>query len=227
MYVSFFKRFFDIVFSILLTTVLLPLFAVLALAVLIVQGRPIFFIQSRPGKNCKSFKLVKFRSMSMNTEKSDAERTNAFGRFLRSTHLDELPELYNIFVGEMSFVGPRPQLEEDMLFFSEEILKRQSVTPGLTGLAQSKGAAALIWEKKFEYDLEYIKKITFFGDMKIIAATAATVLLRRCDDNSPCGDYGQWLVKCGRLTANEYENILKNGRTARCENDNVSKRGEE
>lgn len=212
MYVRFFKRFFDILFSLLLAIILFPLFVVLAVVLLIAQGRPIFFKQSRPGKDGKSFKIVKLRTMSEDTEKSDEERTGAVGRFLRSTHLDEVPELYNIFVGEMSFVGPRPQLEEDMLFFSAEIAKRQSVAPGLTGLAQSMGREALVWEKKFEYDLEYIKKITFVGDLKIIARTAVTVLFHRYEDNSPCGNYGQWLVKCGKITESEYENILKRGK---------------
>lgn len=212
MYVRFFKRFFDVLFSLLFAVILFPLFAVLATVLLITQGRPIFFKQLRPGKGGKSFKIVKFRTMSEDVGKSDEERTGAVGRFLRSTHLDELPELYNILVGEMSFVGPRPQLEEDMLFFSAEIARRQSVAPGLTGLAQSMGSEALVWEKKFEYDLKYIKKITFVGDLKIIARTVVTVLFHRYEDNSPCGNYGQWLVKCGKITEDEYENILKRGK---------------
>ncbi len=209
MYKKYFKRMLDVIFSLLLLLLLIPALAVLSLTILFSMGRPVFFCQKRPGLNGVCFKLIKFRTMSEETELSDEERTGRVGRLLRRTHLDELPELYNILRGEMSFVGPRPQLRRDMLFYSKEIMRRQSVLPGLTGLAQSKGSSALVWDVKFKCDLEYVDDITFLGDVKIIAATVKTVLFHRFDDNSPCGDYGQWLLRLGKITQEEFDEIMR------------------
>ncbi len=131
------------------------------------------------------------------------------GAFFRKYHMDELPELVNILKGDMSFVGPRPQLMKDMAFFDSETAKRQNVRPGLTGLAQSYGAPALRWDIKFKYDLEYIEKITFPNDLKIIARTVKTVISGSGKAVDDSGDYGDWLLKNGMITREEYECKLK------------------
>src|SRR5690554_3764114 len=166
MYKYFLKRIFDFTLSLILIILFLPFFILFTPIVAIaMRGNP-FFIQERPGKNCKIFKMIKFRTMNNKKDEfgnllDDKSRLTKFGKFLRSTSIDELPELINILFGQMSFVGPRPQLIKDMIFFDDEIMKRQLVRPGLTGLAQIKGRNAISWEDKFKYDLEYINKITF------------------------------------------------------------------
>lgn len=185
MYSKFFKRFFDILFSILALIILFPLLLILTIVgAIAMKGNP-FFVQPRPGKKGKDgkekiFKLIKFRTMSNAKDEdgkllSDSVRLNKYGRFLRSTSLDELPELVNILKGEMSFVGPRPQLVRDLVFMTEEQRERHSVRQGLTGLAQCSGRNSISWEEKFEYDLLYIKNITFFSDVKILIKTVLKV----------------------------------------------------
>ena len=138
----------------------------------------------------------------------DDRRLNGYGRFLRSTSLDELPELLNILVGHMSIVGPRPQLVRDMVFMTAEQRRRHTVRPGLTGLAQVNGRNNIAWEKKFEYDLQYIERITFAGDVKILFQTIGKVLGR--EDTVREGtesdlDFGDWLMKEGRVSQEEYD----------------------
>lgn len=181
------------------------------------KGNP-FFVQPRPGKKGKEgkekiFNLIKFRSM---TEEKDDEgnylsddlRLTKYGRILRSTSLDELPELFNIIKGDMSIVGPRPQLVRDMVFMTAEQRKRHTVLPGLTGLAQISGRNAIKWEDKLNKDLEYIKHITFFGDLKIIFQTVLKVLKR--DGITELGestatDFGDYLLETGKITKNVLE----------------------
>ena len=177
------------------------------------KGNP-FFTQPRPGKDEKIFRLVKFRSMTNEKDANgkllpDDVRLTAYGKFLRSTSLDELPELFNILKGDMAVIGPRPQLVRDMVFMSPEQRKRHTVRQGLSGLAQINGRNAVTWETKIAYDLEYIKKITFLGDVKIILTTLNKAFIKRsditeenCDTATDLGDY---LLASGRITREEYD----------------------
>ena len=183
MYRKFFKRFFDFMLSLLAIVVLSPILLLLMIIVAIaMKGNP-FFVQLRPGKNNKIFKLIKFRTM---TNKKDAEgnllpddqRLTKFGKFLRKTSLDELPELFNILVGDMSIIGPRPLLVKYLVLYNEEQLHRHDVRPGLTGWAQVNGRNDTTWEKRFQYDLEYVEKLSFALDFKIFFMTIGKVFKR-------------------------------------------------
>ena len=177
------------------------------------KGNP-FFTQPRPGKDEKIFKLVKFRTMTNEKDANgkllpDDVRLTAYGKFLRSTSLDELPELFNILKGDMAVIGPRPQLVRDMVFMTPEQRKRHTVRQGLSGLAQINGRNAVTWETKIAYDLEYIKNITFLGDVKIILTTLNKAFIKRsditeenCDTATDLGDY---LLTNGRITREEYD----------------------
>ena len=213
MYRCFFKRFFDFLLSLIALVVLSPIMLILIiLGAVFMKGNP-FFTQLRPGKDEKIFRLIKFRTMSGAKDKNgnllpDDVRLNGYGKFLRSTSLDELPELINILTGTMSIVGPRPQLVRDMVFMTDEQRKRHAVTPGLTGLAQCNGRNNMSWEKKFEYDLEYIKNITFMGDVKIILKTALKVVQRDGiteEGMATALDLGDYLLENGRVDRDEYD----------------------
>jgi len=181
MYVKFFKRFFDFILSLLTIIVLLPILVVLMIVGRIkMKGNP-FFYQERPGKDEKIFKLIKFRSMTEEKDSygnylSDDIRLTSYGKMLRSSSLDELPELFNILKGDMSIVGPRPLLVQYLPLYNEEQHHRHDVRPGLTGLAQVNGRNLLSWKDKFNYDIEYTKNITLVGDIKIILKTVRNVL---------------------------------------------------
>ena len=219
MYAKFWKRFFDFTLSLLALIVLSPVLLVLIIVgAIAMRGNP-FFVQLRPGKKGKDgkekiFRLIKFRTMSNKRDKDgnllpDAERLNGYGRFLRKTSLDELGELINILCGDMAIVGPRPQLVRDMVFMTDEQRRRHDVRPGLTGLAQINGRNNITWEQKFAYDLEYIDSgITFIGDVKIIIRTVGKVLGRSDtvrEGTASDIDFGDWLVKEGKLAEDEYE----------------------
>lgn len=183
MYRNFLKRFLDILFSLLLLILLLPVFLILMILVKVKLGSPIFFKQDRPGKNGKAFKLYKFRTMTDEKDKDgnllpDSERLTSFGKLLRSTSLDELPELFNILKGEMSFIGPRPLLVEYLELYNEEQKHRHDVRPGLTGLAQVEGRNLLSWEERFKLDVEYVNNLTFITDLKILFKTIKVVFKR-------------------------------------------------
>jgi len=183
MYAKCFKRVLDFTLSLCGITVLFPVLLVLTVVGAIkMQGNP-FFTQERPGKNEKIFKLIKFRTMSNAKDKDgsllpDDVRLNGYGRFLRSTSLDELPELWNILVGDMSIVGPRPLLVRYLPRYNAQQRRRHEVRPGLTGYAQVNGRNALTWEDKFRMDVEYVDNITFLGDVKIILGTVKAVVKR-------------------------------------------------
>ena len=188
MYVKYFKRPLDVILSLFALIVLSPLLLVLIMdGAIAMKGNP-FFVQLRPGKKGKDgkekiFKLIKFRTMSNAKDKDgnplpDEMRLNKYGRFLRSTSLDELPELINIVVGDMSVCGPRPLLVEYLPFYTEEERHRHDVRPGLTGWAQINGRSYISWEEIFAYDLSYIESISFIGDLKILFKTAFKVLKR-------------------------------------------------
>ena len=216
MYARFFKRFLDIVLSFGALVALSPVLLVLTvLGAVKMKGNP-FFTQLRPGKDEKIFKLIKFRSMTCQTDENgkllpDEVRLTRYGKLLRSTSLDELPELINILKGDMSIVGPRPQLVRDMVFMTPEQRRRHSVRPGLTGLAQVNGRNNITWEKKFEYDLEYIDSgITLMGDIRIILGTVGKVLKR--EDTVREGtesdmDLGDWLLEKAVVTEEAYEHL--------------------
>jgi len=181
MYRNFFKRLFDFILSLMALIILAPVFLVLIILGWInMKGNP-FFTQERPGKDEKIFKLIKFRSMSEEKDKDgnylpDDVRLNSYGKKLRSTSLDELPELINILIGDMAIVGPRPLLVQYLPLYNEEQRHRHDVRPGLTGLAQVNGRNSISWKEKFEYDIKYVKNITLLGDIKIILKTVKNVL---------------------------------------------------
>ena len=183
MYNKFFKRLIDFTLSFIALIVLLPILLVLVVVTAIaMKGNP-FFTQQRPGKNEKIFKLIKFRTMTNAKDKDgnllpDEVRLNKFGKILRSTSLDELPELINILKGDMSIVGPRPLLVKYLPRYNDEQRRRHEVRPGLTGNAQANGRNALSWEEKFKLDIEYVDNISFSFDIKIIFDTIKAVFKR-------------------------------------------------
>ena len=189
MYAKFFKRVLDFVLSLVALIVLTPVLLILMIIGAIAMGGNPFFTQMRPGKINKKtgkekiFKLVKFRTMSNKKDMDgnllpDEKRLNKYGRILRSTSLDELPELWNILKGDMSIVGPRPLLVRYLERYNDEQRRRHEVRPGFTGLAQINGRNAISWEAKFKFDIEYVDNITFIGDWKIIFKTVGIVLKR-------------------------------------------------
>ena len=217
LYRQFFKRFYDFILSLIAIIVLSPLLLILSIVgAIVMKGNP-FFTQLRPGKNEKIFKLIKFRTMTNAKDNDgnllpDEKRLVKYGKFLRSTSLDELPELFNILIGNMAIVGPRPQLVKDMVFMTDEQRKRHTVRQGLTGLAQVSGRNNITWEQKFEYDLKYIKHITFFGDLKILLLTILKVFKR--EDINREGtvsdlDFGDWLLQEGKISKEEYDYKIK------------------
>ena len=183
LYEKYIKRLLDIVLSGCALIVLSPLLLVTAILVRVKLGSPVIFCQERPGKDEKIFRLHKFRSMSDARDETgallpDKERLTGFGKKLRSLSIDELPELWDIFRGKMSIVGPRPLLVEYLPYYTENERHRHDVRPGLTGLAQINGRNTLTWEQKFAYDLEYVQRISFCEDIKILFRTVGKVLNR-------------------------------------------------
>lgn len=183
MYKKYIKRILDFLLSgIVLIILAIPLIIV-GLLIKVQLGSPILFRQKRPGKNGKIFEIIKFRTMNNTKDENgnllpDDLRLTKFGKFIRSTSIDELPELINILKGDMSIVGPRPLLVEYLELYNEEQKHRHDVRPGLTGLAQVNGRNSITWEEKFKYDIEYVKNVTFINDCKIILKTIEKVLLR-------------------------------------------------
>ena len=182
-YEAFFKRLIDVVISASVIILFCWLYLILAVIVRLNLGSPIIFTQNRPGRNGKIFKMYKFRSMSDKRNENgellpDRERLNKFGRILRSTSLDELPEFFNILKGDMSFIGPRPLLVKYLDHYNSFEMRRHEVRPGLTGLAQVNGRVALPWKRKFEMDVEYVDNVTFLMDLEILFITVKKVLTR-------------------------------------------------
>ncbi|MBQ7190206.1 MAG: sugar transferase [Kiritimatiellae bacterium] len=172
------KRIFDCALALLTSPLWFPLFLLVAFLTLLIQGRPVFFRQSRPGFNSVPFQLRKFRTMKIGTE-SDAERLTKFGQFLRATSLDELPELFSVLAGKMSLVGPRPLLTQYLERYTPEQARRHDALPGITGWAQVHGRNEVEWEKKFEYDVWYVRNRSFWLDIKILGMTLWQVLSRK------------------------------------------------
>ena len=219
MYAKYVKRPLDFVLSLTALIILSPLLLILTIVgAIAMKGNP-FFVQKRPGRISKKtgqekiFSLIKFRTMSNAKDKDgkllpDKDRLNRYGRFLRSTSLDELPELVNIVKGDMAIIGPRPQLVRDMVFMTPEQRKRHTVRQGLTGLAQVSGRNNMSWEKKFEYDLEYIHRITFIGDFKIVLKTVGKVFKRDGiteEGMATAEDLGEYLLRVGNVAQNQFE----------------------
>lgn len=184
MYAKYIKRILDFLLSLIALIILSPVLLIIAILVRIKLGSPVIFKQERPGKDEKIFTLYKFRTMTDKKDENgnllpDSKRLTKFGKALRKTSLDELPELFNILKGDMSIVGPRPLVVEYLPYYTEEEKHRHDVRPGLTGLAQVSGRNLLRWEEKLEKDIEYVKKYDFSYDLKIILMTIKKVLLRK------------------------------------------------
>lgn len=218
MYKKYVKRLADIVCALAALSVFCWLYVIVALLVRINLGSPIIFKQPRPGKDEKIFYLYKFRTMTDKRDANgnllpDSERLTKFGKFIRATSLDELPEAINILKGDMSVVGPRPLLVRDMVFMTPEQRKRHTVSPGLTGLAQISGRNGITWEQKLSYDLEYIEKISFFKDVKIVLLTVWSAFVKH-DGISQEGmdtaeDLGNWLLDNGVVDKEVYDAKVK------------------
>lgn len=216
-YEKYIKRLLDIVCSLLAIIFFSWLYIIIAIIVRIKMGSPVLFKQARPGlvKDGKEtiFDMYKFRTMTDERDENgkllpDDKRLPPFGAWLRRTSLDELPEAFSILKGDMSVIGPRPQLVRDMVFMSNEQRMRHTAKPGLSGLAQVKGRNAITWEEKLDWDLEYIKKITFWGDLKIVMETVKTAIIKAegitDGENATALDYGDALLLAGKVDLDEY-----------------------
>ena len=214
-YARYIKRILDVLLSGCALIVLSPVLLIVAVLVRTRLGSPVIFCQERPGKDEKIFKMYKFRSMTDARDENgellpDEVRLTRFGRTLRSTSLDELPELWNIFKGDMSIVGPRPQLVRDMVFMTPEQRLRHTVMPGLTGLAQVSGRNAISWENKLATDLRYIRRITFLGDVKIVLLTVKKVFCREdisADGMDTAEDLGDYLLRTAQVSQEAYQKL--------------------
>lgn len=222
-YELYIKRLMDIVCSLAAIIVFSWLYIIVAVLVRVKLGSPVLFKQPRPGKidpktgREKIFYMYKFRSMSDERDENgnllpDDVRLGKFGKALRATSLDELPEAFNILKGDMSIIGPRPQLVRDMVFMTDEQRMRHTAKPGLSGLAQTRGRNALSWDAKLATDLEYIENISFLGDVKIIINTVKQVFFKEkgieggtVDEVDITDDFGDYLLKAGRVNKEEYD----------------------
>lgn len=216
-YEKYIKRPMDIVCALAALIVFCWLYIIIAMLVRVKLGSPVIFKQPRPGRDEKIFILYKFRTMTDEQDENgnllpDEVRLNKFGKALRATSLDELPEAFNILKGDMSVIGPRPQLVRDMVFMTPEQRQRHCVRPGLSGLAQTRGRNALSWDGKLAADLEYIRKITLLGDVTIIFDTVKQVFFKEkgleysdVDEVDITDDFGDYLLKKGRVSQEEYD----------------------
>ena len=223
-YEKYIKRLLDVICSFLFIVIFWWLYAIIALIILIKMGNPVIFKQPRPGivKSGKEtiFDMYKFRSMTNARDENgdllpDDQRLPKFGAMIRSTSLDELPEIFCILKGDMSIVGPRPQLVRDMVFMSDEQRMRHTAKPGLTGLAQVMGRNAITWEEKLEWDLKYIEKVSFLGDVKILFQTVAAVFKRSGitdGENATALDYGDVLLRVGKVNQATYDALQSHAR---------------
>ena len=214
MYKKYIKRVIDILCALAAIVVFWWLYVIVAILVRCKLGSPVIFKQARPGKDEKIFNLYKFRTMTDARDVNgnllpDSERLTKFGKMLRKTSLDELPEAFNILKGDMSVVGPRPQLVRDMVFMTEEQRKRHTVRPGLSGLAQISGRNGITWEEKLDFDLRYIEKITFLDDIRIIFMTAWKSFVKTegisQEGMDTAEDLGDYLLSNDRISLSEYE----------------------
>lgn len=211
-YEKYVKRFMDLLISIFAIVILSPVLLVIAALVAVKLGRPVIFAQKRPGLDEKIFTMYKFRSMTNECDRNgdllpDKIRLTKFGKKLRATSLDELPELFNILKGNMSVVGPRPQLVRDMVFMNEKERLRHAVRPGLTGLAQVSGRNGVAWEEKLKYDLEYVKNVNLKLDIKIFIKTIKKVMKQEgisAEGMETAEDLGDYLLRNKLINEEEY-----------------------
>lgn len=222
-YEKYVKRAFDVTCSAGALVVFSPLYLGVAALVKINLGSPVLFVQERPGlvgTDGKEtvFKMYKFRTMTDARDENgellpDDVRLTKFGKWLRSTSLDELPEVFNIINGTMSIIGPRPQLVRDMVFMTDEQRMRHTAKPGLSGLAQVNGRNSITWEDKLNWDLKYIEDVSFTGDIKIIVDTVKKAFIKQegitDGDMATAYDYGDWLLKEGKVSEADYFEMLK------------------
>lgn len=208
------KRPLDVICAFMAIVCFFWLYAIIAIFVKIKLGSPVLFKQMRPGLNEKVFPLYKFRTMTDEREENgkllpDEVRLTKFGKWLRSTSLDELPEAFNILNGTMSVIGPRPQLVRDMVFMTDKQKMRHAVKPGLSGLAQVNGRNGISWEEKLDWDLRYIEKITFLGDVKIVFDTIGKAFIKKegvvREGTVSDMDFGDWLLNEGKINQAEYD----------------------
>ena len=219
-YERYVKRLLDIICALAAIIVFGWLYIIVAVLVRVKLGAPVLFKQPRPGKVDPQtgqetiFNMYKFRSMSDERDQNgdllpDDVRLGKFGKALRATSLDELPEAFNILKGDMSIIGPRPQLVRDMVFMSDEQRMRHTARPGLSGLAQVNGRNDISWEEKLNWDLKYLEKVSFWGDVKIIFQTVMKAFVKKegitDGDMATAYDYGDWLLKTDEITEEEYE----------------------
>lgn len=216
-YEKYIKRFIDVACAAIAIIILFPVYICIYILVRFRLGTPVLFIQERPGLVFQGketiFKMYKFRTMTDARNKNgellpDRLRLTEFGKWLRSTSLDELPELFNILKGDMSLVGPRPQLVRDLVFMSKAQRMRHTARPGLSGLAQVNGRNAISWEEKFAWDLKYIRRVSFFEDVAILLKTVQKALLRHEGINetnqATAEDLGDYLLRIGKISKEEY-----------------------
>ena len=216
------KRVLDIICALLAIVLFSWLYIIIAVIIRFKMGKPLIFRQLRPGMidpktGCeKIFKMYKFRTMTDERDANgellpDNERLSRFGKILRATSLDELPEAFNILKGDMSVVGPRPQLVRDLVFMSNTVRLRHTAKPGLSGLAQVNGRNAVTWEQKFDWDIEYIKHVSFWNDLKIVGRTVKKVFSMRkaSKETDVTDDYGDWLLKTGCISEEKYNELQK------------------
>ena len=223
-YEKYIKRLLDIICSLLFIIIFSWLYAIIVIIVYIKMGSPVLFKQPRPGivRNGKEtiFDMYKFRTMTDERDENgdllpDEKRLSEFGAMLRSTSLDELPEVFCILRGTMSVIGPRPQLVRDMVFMSDQQRMRHTAKPGLTGLAQVKGRNAVTWEEKLDWDLKYLENVSFFGDVKILFETVAVVFTRSGitdGENVTALDYGDALLRAGKVSKPKYDALQAHAR---------------
>lgn len=217
MYRLIFKRLIDFTVALISIILLSPIYLIIAILVRVKLGSPVIFTQERPGKDEVIFKMYKFRSMSSEVDDDgnllpDEVRLTPFGKKLRATSLDELPELFNILKGDMSIVGPRPQLIKDIIFMDDYQRRRHTVRQGLTGLAQVKGRNNISWEDRLKYDIEYISHITLYNDFKILLNTVISVIKKdgiSTDGMATSEDYGDYLLRTNQISRELYDKTIK------------------
>ena len=225
-YERYVKRMLDIICSLLTILLFCWLYAIIAIVVRVKMGSPVLFRQPRPGLidprtgRERIFTMYKFRTMTDARDENgnllpDEQRLPRFGKMLRATSLDEIPEVFNILLGDMSIIGPRPQLVRDMVFMSDADRMRHTARPGLSGLAQINGRNAVTWEQKFAWDLKYIERVTFLGDMRIVLKTIGKVFGKKesLEELDITLDYGDALLQEGKVSREEYDRLQARART--------------
>ena len=224
-YTVFLKRFFDIILSLVALVILMPFLILFALLTLIFNGYPIFYKQARPGKNNKVFYIYKFRSMNNKKDKDgnllpDSQRMTTWGKIIRKLSIDELPQFWNILKGDMSFIGHRPKLVKDVIFYEKDVMQQYGLRPGITGYAAAYGRNKNTWEATFEKDKFYMQNASLWLDIKIIFKTIGTVFTNKGESHSNAEEdkanereqeyyYADYLLRIGKITKEQYDKGLE------------------